>query len=63
MSLLRLIAFAKTEALSAFYDRYSRLVFSLALFILHDRRTPGSDPGCFLRIWRRLKPTAPSRPR
>jgi RNA polymerase sigma-70 factor (ECF subfamily) len=38
-ALLRLIVQKKSEALSELYDRYSRLVFSLALHIVGDQET------------------------
>jgi hypothetical protein len=36
-SLLRLLAFKHSDALSALYDRYGSLVFSVALAIIKDR--------------------------
>ena len=38
-SLIRLIAHAHADALSELYDRYSRLVFSLALNAVGDQAT------------------------
>lgn len=59
-SLLRLIAYAKTEALGAFYDRYSRLVYSLALFILSDAESAEEvTQDVFLRIWEKAETYRP----
>jgi RNA polymerase sigma-70 factor (ECF subfamily) len=47
-----LIARAQPDALSAFYDRYSRLVFSLALNIVGDQPTAEEITlDVFARIW------------
>lgn len=55
-SLLRLIAFAKTAALGEFYDRYSRLVYSLALFILNDPESAEEvTQDVFMRIWEKAE--------
>jgi RNA polymerase sigma-70 factor (ECF subfamily) len=55
-SLLRLIAFAKTDALSEFYDRYSRLVYSLAVFILDDPESAEEvTQDVFVRIWEKAE--------
>lgn len=51
-ALIRLIAHSKTEALSALYDRYSRLVFSLALHVVGDQATAEEiTQDVFFRIW------------
>jgi RNA polymerase sigma-70 factor (ECF subfamily) len=53
-SLIRLIMHARTEALSALYDRYGRLVFSLALNSVGDRATAEEiTQDVFLRVWQR----------
>jgi len=36
-TLIRLIAYSNTEALSVLYDRYSHLVFSVATNVVRDR--------------------------
>jgi RNA polymerase sigma-70 factor (ECF subfamily) len=55
-SLLRLIAFAKTAALAEFYDRYSRLVYSLAMFILNDGESAEEvTQDVFMRIWEKAE--------
>lgn len=51
-SLLRLIAVSKTEALSELYDRYSRLVYSLAVFIVGDAASAEEiTQDVFVRVW------------
>ncbi len=53
-SLIRLIMHARTEALGALYDRYGRLVFSLALNTVGDRATAEEvTQDVFLRVWQR----------
>lgn len=51
-SILRLITQARQDALGELYDRYSRLVFSLALYAVGD---PGSaeevTQDVFMRVW------------
>jgi RNA polymerase sigma-70 factor (ECF subfamily) len=55
-TLIRLIAHAKTEALSALYDRYSRLVFSVALAVVSDRALAEEvTQDVFLRVWENAK--------
>ena len=50
--LIRLIAHARPEALSALYDRYGRLVFSLALRALGDQALAEEiTQDVFFRIW------------
>lgn len=55
-SLLRLIAQSRQDALGELYDRYSRLVYSLALHSLGD---PGSaeevTQDVFLRVWEKAQ--------
>jgi RNA polymerase sigma-70 factor (ECF subfamily) len=53
-SLLRLIVQARPEALSELYDRYGRLVFSLAINALGDTATAEEvTQDVFLRVWQR----------
>lgn len=53
-TLLRLIVHARPEALSALYDRYSRLVFSLALQAVGDPASAEEiTQDVFLRVWQR----------
>lgn len=50
--LMQLIAKAQSEALSELYDRYSRLVYSLALQTLGDPLTAEEvTQDVFLRVW------------
>ncbi len=50
--LIRLIAHDRPEALSALYDRYGRLVFSLALHALGDQALAEEiTQDVFFRIW------------
>lgn len=50
--LMQLIAKAQTEALSELYDRYSRLVYSLAMHALGDSVTAEEvTQDVFFRIW------------
>jgi RNA polymerase sigma-70 factor (ECF subfamily) len=51
-ALIRLIALRRTDALSALYDRYSRLVFSLAFHVVGDRETAEEiTQDVFFRVW------------
>jgi RNA polymerase sigma-70 factor, ECF subfamily len=53
-SLIRLIARAKTDALNELYERYHRLVFSVALAIIGDR--PVAEEvmlDVFVQVWQR----------
>lgn len=51
-ALIRLIARGRTEALSALYDRYSRLVFSMALHTVGDLASAEEiTQDVFFRIW------------
>lgn len=53
-SLIQRIARSQPEALSALYDRYNRLVFSIALAILGDRALAEDVTlDVFLHVWRR----------
>jgi RNA polymerase sigma-70 factor, ECF subfamily len=61
-SLLGLIMHARTEALAALYDRYGRLVFSLALQSVGDRATAEEiTQDVFLRVWQRAGQYRPDR--
>lgn len=52
--LIRLIARADAGALAAFYDRYSRLVFGLALNVVGDPATAEEvAQDVFMRVWER----------
>jgi len=51
-ALLRLIAVQRTEALDALYDRYSRLVYSLAFHIVGDPESAEEiTQDVFFRVW------------
>jgi RNA polymerase sigma-70 factor (ECF subfamily) len=51
--LLGLIALGQSEALAALYDRYRRLVFSIALAVVGDRATAEEVTlDVFVRAWR-----------
>ena len=55
-SLIHLIIQARAEALSELYDRYSRLVFSLALNAVGDPATAEEiTQDVFLRVWQRAR--------
>ena len=52
--LIRLIAQLQEEALVQLYDRYNRLVFSLALAIVNDRATAEEITlDVFMRVWQK----------
>ena len=52
--LIRLIAQGHEEALTQLYDRYNRLVFSLALAIVNDRATAEEVMlDVFMRVWQK----------
>src|SRR5512133_3979197 len=53
-TLMRLIASAQEGALTQLYDRYSRLVFSLAFAIVHDQATAEEITlDVFMRVWQK----------
>lgn len=53
-SLIRLIAHTQPEALSELYDRYGRMVFSLAFYALGDGSLAEEvTQDVFLRIWQK----------
>jgi RNA polymerase sigma-70 factor (ECF subfamily) len=55
-TLIQLIVQARAEALSELYDRYGRLVFSLALNSVGDSATAEEiTQDVFLRVWQRAK--------
>ena len=55
-TLIRLISRAQTDALSALYERYYRLVFSLAVNIVGDRHTAEEITlDVFTRIWEKAE--------
>ena len=55
-TLIRLVAHHREEALSELYDRYNRLVFSLALHVLGDRATAEEVTlDVFTRIWEKAE--------
>lgn len=61
-SLVRLIRQAHGEALGELYDRYSRLVFSLALNSVGDPETAEEvTQDVFLRVWQRAGQFRPDR--
>jgi RNA polymerase sigma-70 factor (ECF subfamily) len=56
VSLIRQIALARPDALSALYDRYSRLVFSLALHIVGEAEAAEEvTQDVFFRIWEKAE--------
>jgi RNA polymerase sigma-70 factor (ECF subfamily) len=60
VTLIRDIAQAKPEALGALYDRYSRLVFSLAYAIIADRAVAEEiTQDVFIRVWQRASTYRP----
>jgi RNA polymerase sigma-70 factor (ECF subfamily) len=55
-TLMRLIAHAKTDALSELYDRYFRQVFGLALAVIKDHALAEEiTQDVFLRVWANAK--------
>lgn len=55
------VARAQTEALSALYDRYSRLVYSLALHIVSDPQAAEEiTQDVFVQLWNRASTYDPS---
>jgi RNA polymerase sigma-70 factor (ECF subfamily) len=55
-TLIRLIAHAKTDALSELYNRYFRQVFGLALAVIKDRELAEEiTQDVFLRVWAHAK--------
>ena len=61
-SLIEQIARAKKDALSELYDRYNRLVFSVAYAIVRDRAIAEEVTlDVFVRVWQRAKTYQPER--
>jgi RNA polymerase sigma-70 factor (ECF subfamily) len=61
-SLVRLIVQARAEALSELYDRYGRLIFSLALNSVGNPATAEEiTQDVFLRVWQRARQYRPDR--
>ena len=53
-TLIRLIAQSQEQALAHLYDRYNRLIFSLALAIVNDRGTAEEITlDVFMRVWQK----------
>ncbi|HEU0291218.1 MAG TPA: sigma-70 family RNA polymerase sigma factor [Anaerolineales bacterium] len=53
-ALIALIAQARTDALNQLYDRYNRLVFSVALAVIGDRAiAEEATLDVFVQVWRR----------
>jgi RNA polymerase sigma-70 factor, ECF subfamily len=53
-TLIRLVAQGDSEALSQLYDRYGRLVFSMAMGFVRDPSTAEEiTQDVFLRVWSR----------
>ncbi len=53
-TLIRLIAQSQEQALAQLYDRYNRLIFSLALAIVNDRATAEEITlDVFMRVWQK----------
>ena len=53
-ALVRLIAQSHEQALAQLYDRYNRLIFSLALAIVNDRETAEEVTlDVFMRVWQK----------
>jgi RNA polymerase sigma-70 factor (ECF subfamily) len=50
--LMGMVASARTEALGALYDRYGRLVFTIAIHVVGDRETAEEiTQDVFVRVW------------
>ena len=55
-ALIRLVARARADALSELYDRYNRLVFSLALNVVGDQATAEEVTlDVFTRVWEKAE--------
>lgn len=64
IALVRLVASADSAALSELYDRYNRLVFSIALAVTGDRATAEEiTVDVFVRVWQRAASYQPDRAR
>jgi RNA polymerase sigma-70 factor, ECF subfamily len=59
-TLIRLVATGKTDALSALYDRYSRLVFGLALNTIGDEHLAEEiTQDVYMRVWEKASSYKP----
>jgi RNA polymerase sigma-70 factor (ECF subfamily) len=62
VTLVNLIADAHADAIQELYDRYNRLVFSVALAVLGDRAAAEEATlDVFVRVWQRAKTYRPDR--
>jgi RNA polymerase sigma-70 factor (ECF subfamily) len=62
VTLVKLIADAHTDAIQELYDRYNRLVFSVALAVLGDRAVAEEAMlDVFVRVWQGAKTYRPDR--
>jgi len=62
VTLVKLIADAHTDAIQELYDRYNRLVFSVALTVLGDRAVAEEATlDVFVRVWQGAKTYRPDR--
>jgi RNA polymerase sigma-70 factor (ECF subfamily) len=56
VTLISLIAHGRTDALDELYNRYSRLVFSIAFTLVNDRATAGEITlDVFTHVWQRAE--------
>lgn len=63
-ALMSLIAQSQEGALAQLYDRYSRLVFSLAFAVVHDRETAEEITlDVFMRVWQKAATYRPEQSR
>lgn len=64
LTLVRLIAEGETAALSELYDRYNRLIFSIALAVVGDEATAAEITlDVFTRVWQRAASYRPEQAR
>ena len=62
--LITAIGLSQAEALDELYQRYHRLVFSLAINIIGDRATAEEITlDVFTRVWEKAETYRPTRPR
>lgn len=63
-TLIRFIAKRQVEALSELYDRYGRLIYSLALYIVGSEGTAEEiTQDTFMRVWEKANTYQPNRAR
>jgi len=63
-ALMRLVVMRRSEALGALYDRYGRLVFSLALQVVRDRETAEEvAQDVFYQLWQNAATFRPEQAR